>query len=243
MNKNQIYKTKIFSILKTLIVTAAGLVFVIGIVELAIRQGSSDLGLEQAVSAQTTKITAADAEAARKDYRDVVLKHMTLGETVSVPDDRIGYLEGSVRLVPRKRAEAKTFEAKSFETTKSLPKTTVNVLGAEIERLADRLSDPAAKEGMRSFARGATEEEKYAFLFGGQSLDLNQYLDKPVTFATATPEPKKDCYNSCQTLCHASCKTVCKWDCRIVNGEKVCEESCSTICPEVCNVVCHRVCN
>lgn len=36
-------------------------------------------------------------------------------------------------------------------------------------------------------------------------------------------------------VCAEVCKVICVADCRIVNGEKVCDDSCSTICEEACN--------
>ena len=132
---------------------------------------------------------------------------------------------------------------KALGVTKGLPApAAASGFRAEIEGIAAEIKDPVTRDGLKNFAAKASEDEKYKFLYVGGVCDLNNYLLTAGPVAKPT-DTKKECYDSCQTMFRVVCKEVCKWDCRIVNGEKVCEQSCSTICPEVSNVVCHRVCN
>ncbi len=192
--------------------------------------------LENPVLAQAT-VTPENVNATRAEYREAVLKRMEMGERVSVPDDRIGYLEGVVKLVKKKEASKETVTTKSVDR---MPKMTS---GAEIERLAARLTDSRFRDGLKAFAANATDEQKLNFLNVGGRLYLDDFTGGSKAVPQPTDNPEKKCYDSCQTICHIGCKEVCTWDCRIVNGEKVCEKSCSTICPEVCNVVCKKVCD
>ena len=187
---------------------------------------------------QTIKIAAPQDVSFPKEYRYAVLQHMAQGETVSVPIDKIGYLEGTVRLVPYRHAQPAGVKA-----SVSVPKTTEGDLSPQIEVLAGRMQDPVAKEGLKSFAQKGSSDEKMAFFYLGRPLDLLNYTTGPALVKAASQDSQKNCYDSCETLCHVACHQACTWDCSIVNGERVCTESCSTICPEVCNVVCHRVCN
>ncbi|MDD4856872.1 MAG: hypothetical protein PHD74_02060 [Candidatus Krumholzibacteria bacterium] len=197
--------------------------------------GSKDPRSATPPSIQTTKVAARHEAMFAVLYREAVLKHMAQGETVSVPADRIGYLNGVVRLVSHEPTQSASVQA-----GESAPMTAEQELSTQIEVLAGQLQDPEAQEGLKSFARGASSEEKIAFFYFGETLDLRKYATGAL-LAKAASDDK--CHESCQTLCHVTCHEVCTWDCRIVNGEKVCEESCSTICPEVCNVICHRVCD
>lgn len=187
---------------------------------------------------QTVKIAASQDASFANDYREAVLKHMAQGETVSVPIDKIGYLDGAVRLVSYQRAERASAQASSADS-----KTTEKGPAAEIEALANRLQDPVTKEGLKSFARKGSIEEKLAFLHSTKRLDLDNYNAGSGAVKAASDDTQRTCYDSCQTLCHASCEPVCTYDCRIVNGEQVCTESCHTICSPVCDVICHRVCS
>jgi antitoxin (DNA-binding transcriptional repressor) of toxin-antitoxin stability system len=193
--------------------------------------------VEKPAAAQVTK-TENDAEAERKEFRSVVLRHMEMGETVTVTNDRIGYLDGVVKLVPLKRQSPEI-----TEMTKSTMKSRTMLLGSEIERIAGRLRNPAAREGLTQFARTASEEDKYIFMNVGRTINLDDYTAGTKAVPTPTEDPQKKCYDSCQTLCHTVTTTACKWDCRIVNSEKVCTESCPTIATEVCNVVCKKTCD
>ncbi len=193
--------------------------------------------LETSVAAQTTK-TENDSLAVREEFRNVVIKHIEMGETVTVENDRIGYLAGAVKLIPRKRSEPRV-----AEMTKSVGPKPKMLLGAEIEAIAGRLRDSQTREGLITFARTASEEDKYIFLNVGSTIVIEAPPDGTKALPKPTETPEKRCYDSCETLCRIVTTSACKWNCRMVNNEKVCEESCPTIATEVCNVVCKKRCD
>lgn len=174
-------------------------------------------------------------DTAKKEYRAAVLRRLEMGDRVTVPDDRIVLLEGDVKLV--NKADRANVMA---ESTKSM-KTLTADLPPDIETLADRLTDPALRAGLKQYARNATAEQRTNFLYVGGKVYVDDAGGKAVP--APTEDAEKKCNESCQTITNILCKEVCNWDCRIVNGEKVCEKSCSTICPEITNIVCKKVCD
>ncbi|MBK8149833.1 MAG: hypothetical protein IPK58_16925 [Acidobacteria bacterium] len=186
-------------------------------------------------AAQAT-VTPENANSVRKEYREAVLKRMEMGDRVAVPEDRIGYLEGDVKLVNKQESVSEKM------TTKSLDRMPKISAGAEIERIAGRFQNPEFRDGLKAFARNAADDRKIAFLNGGKF-----YLDDLNAGAKAVPrpteDPEKKCRESCERIFNIVCKEICEWDCRIVNGEKVCEKSCKTICPEIENIVCKKLCD
>ncbi len=187
--------------------------------------------IEPATKAQTA--TPERADKLRREYRDAVLRRLELGDRVAVPDDRIGDLSGAVKLI-----EKRDVSKSRTDVRKTIDLKSGSI--AEIDSVASRLTDPALRDGLSSFARNASEQERAAFLNGGRF-----YVDNFGTKAVPQPteDAEKKCRDSCETITSILCKEVCNWDCRIVNGEKVCEKSCSTICPEITNIVCKKVCD
>lgn len=181
--------------------------------------------------------TPAKPESLQKEYRDAVLKRIDMGDRVSVPEDRIAYLKGEVRLVPKK-AE-KSPEAMNKSMDRRLPAS--DPVG--IETVARKLGRAELRDGLNAFSRTATEEQRSVFLNVGGTFDLDALNAETRAAPNPSEDPTKKCYQSCETIFHIVCKEVCKWDCRIVNTERVCEQSCETICPEIRNVVCKRVCD
>jgi hypothetical protein len=193
--------------------------------------------IESQVTTPATKTPEANA-ARQREYREAVLKRIEMGDVVSVPDDRIGFLEGEVKLVQgRKDAVKRGMIAKSLD---SKPKIAA---GTQIEELAGRLERSDLRDGLKIFARNATDDQKFEFLNIGGKVLLDDFSAGAKAAPQPTEDPAKKCYESCETIFHIVCKEVCKWDCRIVNGEKVCEKSCETICPEIRNIVCKKICD
>lgn len=182
----------------------------------------------------TVATTPEKANEARREYREAVLRRLEMGDRVTVPEDRIGYLEGDVKLISMpERAKVMT------ERSKSAGLKADPIL--DIESQAERLRNPELRAGLKNFARYSTAEQRSNYLNGGGKIYVDEFGSKPVPAPTGDAEKK--CRDSCETITSILCREVCNWDCRIVNGEKVCEKSCSTICPEITNIVCKKVCD
>ena len=187
-------------------------------------------------AAQAT-VTPEKANDVRSEYREAVLRRMEMGDRVAVPDDRIGYLEGDVKLVKKQEVVSEKMRTKSMDR---MPKVST---GAEIERIAGRFQNPEFRDGLKAFARNATEDQKMAFLNVGGKFYLDDLNAGAMAVPRPTEDPEKKCRESCERIFNIVCKEVCDWDCRIVNSEKVCEKSCKTICPEIENIVCKKLCD